>query len=77
MYGFPVRPSVSDVEVRLALPKERIRRDRLINERHDLGLLRFVGRGLRYVAVPGWRAGGGVEVPSSGPLRRLEAFAAV
>ena len=65
MDGFPERPSVSDAEVRLALPEKRIRRDRLMNERHEFGFLRFVGRGLQYVAVPGtlrvrlegWQAG--------------------
>ena len=65
MDGLPGRPSVSDVEVRLALPEERIRWDRPRNERHELGFLRFVGRGLRVVAVPGmlrvglagWQAG--------------------
>ena len=53
MNALPERPSVSDVEVRLALPEERIRWDRLMSERHELGFLRFVGRGLGYVAVLG------------------------
>ena len=53
MDGLPERPSVSDVAVRLALPEERIRWDRLMSERHELGFLRCVGRGLRYVAVLG------------------------
>ena len=65
MDGLPERPLVSDVEIRLALPEERIRWDRLMREHHGLGFLRFVGRGLRYVAVPGtlwvglagWQAG--------------------
>ncbi len=53
------------MEVRLALAKERIRWDRLRNECRELGFQRSVGRGLRYVAVPGmlrvglagWQAG--------------------
>ena len=56
---------MSDVEVRLAPPEEHIRWDRLMSERHEFGFLRFVGRGLRYVAVlgtlwvglAGWQAG--------------------
>lgn len=47
------------------MPEERIRWDRLMNEHHELGFLRFVGRGLQYVAVlgllwvglAGWQAG--------------------
>ena len=47
MNALPERPSVSDVEVRLALPEERIRWDRLMSGRHELGFLRFAGPGLR------------------------------
>ena len=47
MNAFSKRPPVSDVEVRLALPEERVRCDRLMSERHELGFLRFVGPGLR------------------------------
>ena len=47
MNAFSNGPSVSDVEVRLALPEERIRWGRLMGERHELGFPRFVGRGLR------------------------------
>ncbi len=51
--------------IRLARPEERLRWDGLMAERHELGFLRFVGRGLRYVAVlgtlwvglAGWQAG--------------------
>ena len=59
--------------IRLARPEERLRWDGLMAERHELGFLRFVGRGLRYVAVlgtlwvgmAGWRA----EVPSARPVQ--------
>ncbi len=58
-------PLVGDIEIRLARPEERLRWDRLMAEGHELGFLRFVGRGLRYVAVlgtlwvalAGWQAG--------------------
>ena len=51
--------------IRLVQPEERLRWDSLMAERHELGFLRFVGRGLRYVAVlgtlwvglAGWQAG--------------------
>ena len=56
---------MGDIEIRLARPEERLRWDRLMAEGHELGFLRFVGRGLRYVAVlgtlwvalAGWQAG--------------------
>ena len=65
MLGLPQNPLVGDVEIRLARPEERLRWDRLMAEGHELGFLRFVGRGLRYVAVlgtlwvalAGWQAG--------------------
>ena len=65
MLGLPRNPLVGDVEIRLARPEERLRWDRLMAEGHELGFLRFVGRGLRYVAVlrtlwvalAGWQAG--------------------
>ena len=67
MNGFPERPSVSDVEVRVAAPEERIRWDRLMSERHEFGFLRFVGRdggcgrlrswGTLWVGLAGWQAG--------------------
>ena len=67
------------VEIRLARPEERLRWDRLMAEGHELGFLRFVGRGLRYVAVLGtlWVALAGwcAEVPSARPVHRLEACA--
>ena len=58
-------PWWGDVEIRLARPEERLRWDRLMAEGHELGFLRFVGRGLRYVAalgtlwvaLAGWQAG--------------------
>ena len=61
----PQHPSVEETVIRLARPEERLRRDGLMTERHELGFLRFVGRGLRYVAVlgtlwvgmAGWQAG--------------------
>ena len=53
MPGLPQNPSVAEVVIRLARPEERLRRDGLMAERHELGFLRFVGRGLRYVAVLG------------------------
>ena len=65
MLGLPPNPSVAEVVIRLARPEERLRWDGLMAERHELGFLRFVGRGLRYVAVlgtlwiglAGWQAG--------------------
>ena len=65
MLGLPRNPLVGDVEIRLARPEERLRWDRLMAEGHELGFLRFVGRGLRFVAVlgtlwvalAGWQAG--------------------
>ena len=65
MLGLPQNPSVAEVVIRLARPEERLRWDGLMAERHELGFLRFVGRGLRYVAVlgtlwiglAGWQAG--------------------
>ena len=65
MLGLPQNPLVGDVEIRLARPEERLRWDHLMAEGHELGFLRFVGRGLRYVAVlgtiwvalAGWQAG--------------------
>ena len=48
----PVRvESLADVQVRLALPKERLRWDELMRAHHFLGFKQFAGRGLRYVAV--------------------------
>ena len=49
----PPNPSVAEVVIRLARLEERLRRDGLMAERHNFGYLRFVGRGLRYVAVQG------------------------
>ncbi len=65
MLGWPQNPSVAKVVIRLARPEERLRWDGLMAERHELGFLRFAGRGLRYVAVlgtlwiglAGWQAG--------------------
>ena len=80
MLGLPQNPSVAEVVIRLARPEERLRWDGLMAERYELGFLRFVGRGLRYVAVLGtlWigLAGGRAEVPSARPVHRLEGSAA-
>ena len=65
MDTLPSNVSVSDVEVRLSGPDERVRWDRVMNERHELGFHRFAGRGLRYVALlcglwvalAGWQVG--------------------
>ena len=65
MFGLPPNPSVADVVIRLARPEERVPWDSLMAEHHELGFVRFVGRGLRYVAVlgtlriglAGWQAG--------------------
>ena len=65
MLGLPRNPSVEEAVIRLARPEERLRWDGLMAEHHELGFLRFVGRGLRYVAVlgtlwvglAGWQAG--------------------
>ena len=49
--------SVSDVEVRLALPEERVRWHRLTNERHELGFLRSMEGVIRLRAAephPEW-----------------------
>ena len=51
MPGLPPDPSVAGVVIRRARPEERLRRDRLMAERRQLGFPRLVGRGLRYVAV--------------------------
>ena len=62
----PVRvESLADVQVRLALPKERLRWDELMRAHHFLGFKQFAGRGLRYVAeyhgrwvaLLGWQTG--------------------
>ena len=47
----PVRvASLSAVQVRLALPHERLRWDELMRAHHFLGFKHFAGRGLRYIA---------------------------
>ena len=62
----PVRvASLSAVQVRLALPHERLRWDELMRAYHFLGFKHFAGRGLRYVAeyrgrwvdLLGWQSG--------------------
>ena len=62
----PVRvASLSAVQVRLALPHERLRWDELMRAHHFLGFKQFAGRGLRYiaeyrgqwVALLGWQTG--------------------
>ena len=65
MIGLAQTPLVGDIEIRLARPEDRLRWDRLMAEGHELGFLRFVGRGLRsvavlgtlWVALAGWQAG--------------------
>ncbi len=65
MLGLAQNHSVVEAVIRLARPEERLRWDGLMAERHELGFLRFVGRGLPYVAVlgtlwiglAGWQAG--------------------
>ena len=57
--------SLADVQVRLALPTERLRWDEQMRAHHFLGFKQFAGRGLRYVAeyrgrwvaVLGWQTG--------------------
>ena len=51
MPGLPPNRSVAGVRVRRARPEERLRRKYLVAERHRLGFLPPVGRGIRYVAV--------------------------
>ena len=62
----PIRVGSSgDVQVRLALPHERLRWDELMRAHHFLGFKQFAGRGLRYiaeyrgqwVALLGWQTG--------------------
>ena len=62
----PIRvESLADVQVRLALPHERLRWDELMRMHHFLGFKQFAGRGLRYiadyhgqwVALLGWQTG--------------------
>ena len=43
--------TLSEVEVRLVRPQERVRWDALMEQHHYLGFRRLAGRGLRYVAV--------------------------
>ena len=47
--------SLSEVEVRLATPRERPLWDALMDKHHYLGFRRLAGRGLRYVATFGDR----------------------
>ena len=57
MASFPVHRQapagfcLSEVEVRLATPEERLLWDALMDEHHYLGFRRLAGRGLRYVAT--------------------------
>ncbi len=77
----PLNSSVAEVVIRLARPDERLRRNRLIAERHELGFLRFVGRRLRYVAVlgtlwvssAGWRARATVPSATGSSVGSFEA----
>ena len=74
MPGLPPNHTVAGVSIRLARTEERLRRDRLMAERPELGSLRLVVLGLRYVAVPRtlWvgLAGRRADVPSARPVHR-------